>query len=127
MHSEVQIVRGIRDDGSDQRLERGGERLDESFSAAAFAVPAQGRISSPVRLRWGWDVLYVREIAPAVELSYEEAAPKLRERLYSEESVRRTLFMRWAAPFGEDLDIDVHPERLPSEDDPLELAGKSPG
>lgn len=118
-HSPLQMIRMVRDDGSEERLRRPGDAVDRTYSEAVFAIPEEGLVSEPTRVRWGWDLLYVGDIAPAVDLSYEEAEPELRERLYQDDGMRQMLFRRWAEPLSQGRRVELHLERIPEESAPL--------
>lgn len=120
-HSSIQMIRMVRDDGSEQPLGRPGEAIDRTYSRAVFAIPEVGQVSEPTRVPWGWDLLYAGAIHPAIDLSFEEAEPKLRELLYRDDRMRQGLFRRWAQTVGEGVQVEVHPERIPAEADPRAL------
>lgn len=69
-------------------------RSVEEFAAAAFSLRQHGDISVPTRTKWGWDVLYLDSILPAVHLSLPQVAGEIRQKLF--ESARRLAFLAWA-------------------------------
>jgi peptidyl-prolyl cis-trans isomerase C len=72
-------------------------RAVEAFAAAAFTLTQHGEISAPTRTRWGWDVLYLDSILPAVHLTLPQVAGEIRQKLF--ESARRLAFLSWADGF----------------------------
>src|SRR5690606_8789813 len=67
---------------------RRGEMLPE-LEEAAFALQP-GQLSEPVRTRFGYHIVLVRERREVPPPDYEEVAARLREALYQEELERQT-------------------------------------
>jgi hypothetical protein len=100
-------------------FEHGGN-VDRAYADAVFAVPAAGRVTPPVRTAWGWDLILVTEIAPAVNKSFAEAVPELQQMFFYDpdfEGYRENHFLLWAARFGKGVAVEVHPERIPASED----------
>ena len=53
---------------------------DPAFREATFALPAPGAVSAPVRTAFGWHLLYLAEVLPAREATFDDALPELLER-----------------------------------------------
>jgi hypothetical protein len=53
---------------------------DPAFREATFALPAPGTISAPVRTAFGWHLLYLAEVLPARDATFDDALPELLER-----------------------------------------------
>jgi hypothetical protein len=53
---------------------------DPAFREATFALPAAGAISAPVRTAFGWHLLYLAEVLPARDATFDDALPELLER-----------------------------------------------
>ena len=47
-------------------------RLDETYSAAMFAIPEIGRVSPPVRTPWGWDIILWNSVIAEVHATPDE-------------------------------------------------------
>ena len=68
-----------------ERLSRFAEkgRMDPAFSEAAFKVAAKTP-SPPVASAFGWHVIWIETIEPAINRSFEEVEDELRERIVPE-------------------------------------------
>jgi hypothetical protein len=73
---------------------RGG-RFVEEFETAMFEIPEVGRVSPPVRTRFGWHVILLTELHPARTLTRDDVVPALfararheRFRAWTDELVR---------------------------------------
>ena len=74
-------------------------RLHEDYSAALFAVPEIGRVSPPVRTRWGWDIILWDSVVPAVHATQDElVAAALPE-------VKRGFFPLWVNKIAQSLGV----------------------
>ncbi len=86
------------------------EEVDPALSDAAFAIPAVGMISEPIRTEDGWDVVLLTQDEPKTRKSFEEALPALREIVFDE--ARRDAFSAWAAALRDRADVEVFPENF---------------
>lgn len=76
------------------------------FLDATFAIPEAGMVSPPVRTSWGWDVILLARIHPAVDMSIDEVKPELFEIL------RRRLYTQWVEGLVERADTRIHEDVL---------------
>ena len=67
---------------------------DEAFLAASFGLPAAGAVSDPVRSAFGWHLLYLAEVLPPRNASFEEALPEMLERGRATMEFRRVEALR---------------------------------
>jgi peptidyl-prolyl cis-trans isomerase C len=73
------------------------DRLDVAYREALAQLPAIGALSGPVRSDFGWHLILLTQIEPAVNQSLEQAAADIRGKIF--EAVRRRTFLRWAARY----------------------------
>lgn len=71
------------------------DQLDPAYRDALMALPGAGALSGPVRSAFGWHLILVTEVHPAVNQSVDEAAADIRGKIF--EAVRRRAFLRWAS------------------------------
>ncbi|MBI5499831.1 MAG: peptidyl-prolyl cis-trans isomerase [Deltaproteobacteria bacterium] len=83
---------------------------DPAFLEAAFVLAEAGATSEPVRTAYGWHVLYLREVAPARNLSFEAAIPELLEKGEMGIEVQRAMGLVREASAR--LGVRAHPELL---------------
>jgi hypothetical protein len=79
-------------------------------------LTAVGEVAAPVRTPWGWDVIYLAQVTPAVAKSLAEAEPELRDLLFygaDFDGYRQTKFLAWASGFGKGSRIEVFAARIP--------------
>lgn len=84
----------------------------EAFRLGLWGIPAIGRISPPVRTKWGYDVILYWEDSPAMDMRPKAFA-----------SVRTQLFAWWARKIGASLGVQVTID----EDRLAQLAGEAAG
>jgi hypothetical protein len=77
---------------------------EEPFAAAAFAIPAVGRVAPPTRTKLGWDVILLTAIRPKSTRTEEERKAALFPEL------RRGYFNHWAHQYTRGVAIDVDEE-----------------
>jgi hypothetical protein len=74
-------------------------RLDETYSAAMFAIPEIGRVSPPVRTPWGWDIILWDSVVPEVHTPpdqlVEQALP----------DIKRAFFPYWVNRIAQSLGL----------------------
>jgi peptidyl-prolyl cis-trans isomerase C len=70
-------------------------QLDPPYRDALLALPGVGAHSRPVRSSFGWHLILVTQIHPAVNQSVDEAAADIRGKIF--EAVRRRAFLRWTS------------------------------
>jgi hypothetical protein len=76
-------------------------RLDETYTAALFAIPEVGRVSPPIRTRWGWDIIVWDSVVPEVHASEQEiVAAALPE-------IKRSYFPQWVNAIVKNLGVHV--------------------
>lgn len=88
-----------------------------SFADAAFAIRAPGQISPPTRTSWGWDILFLTELAPAESRTLAEAEPEIREMLLERPETaeyRRRKFDAWIQRYVAAARIRLHVDNLPA-------------
>lgn len=106
----VGAERGQKLESARYSTARTGPAVKE-FADAAFSIARIGDVARPVRTAWGWDVLYLYNIIPARKMTFEEAEPELRRRIF--EASRRDAFLRW---------VDAIARRYPTRRDDAALA-----
>ncbi len=67
-----------------------------AFREALWKIPELGRISPPVRTKWGWDIILFWDELPAMDM---------RPRFF--ESVRSQYFLTWSRRLGQTLGVTV--------------------
>jgi peptidyl-prolyl cis-trans isomerase C len=82
------------------------DQIVEPYLAATFAIPEPGMVSPPFRTEWGWDIVLLRKIYPAVDKSVDEARDELFEIL------RRRLYQQWVASLRGQASIEIHEDAL---------------
>ena len=87
----------------------------KEFLDAAMALTQPGDISPVTRTEWGWDLLYLYNIIPAIKQSKEQATPELRQRIFEES--RRQSFLAWVDKLVHAVPVVRHDEQLA--DDPI--------
>jgi hypothetical protein len=74
-------------------------RLHESYTAALFAIPEIGRVSTPARTPWGWDIVLWDSVIPEIHTTPEElvrlALP----------AIKRSYFAIWVARIAQGLGV----------------------
>lgn len=83
---------------------------ERTFAAAAFTLTKPGDISEATRTPWGWDVLFLREVVPAVHLTRAEAEADFRTRFF--EDARKDAFQRWLNALTARHKVTTRPELL---------------
>ena len=79
-----------------------------AFGNAAFAIKEAGRVHSPVRTKWGWDIILLIYILPATAQTFDEALPQIRQTMFSTpqyEGYRRAVFERFLNNMTEGLEV----------------------
>ncbi|HEX5064293.1 MAG TPA: peptidylprolyl isomerase [Kofleriaceae bacterium] len=74
-------------------------QLDETYTGALFAIPEIGRVAPPVRTPWGWDVILLDSIVPAVHLSGEQLVTEALP------DVKRSYFTHWVDKIASGLGL----------------------
>lgn len=77
------------------------ENLDEDYATALYTLPDVGRISSPVRTHWGWDVVLWSGGLPPKEFTRDEIAAEAFPEL------RRQAFQVWVNELVKRLDVKI--------------------
>jgi peptidyl-prolyl cis-trans isomerase C len=96
------------------------DRIVEPYLAATFAVPEPGMVSSPFRTEWGWDIVLLRKIHPAMNQTVDDVADELFELL------RRRLYQQWVASMLERAAVERHDDtlaRMQAADEQARFAG----
>ena len=75
-----------------------------AFADATFAIAEVGRVSTPTRTKYGWDVILLTKIVPARSATYTQALPEMRERIFT--MSRRRAFARWMVKSTGDPEFD---------------------
>jgi peptidyl-prolyl cis-trans isomerase C len=78
----------------------------EPYLAATFAIPEPGMVSPPFRTEWGWDIVLLRRLYPAIDKSVEDVKDEVFEIL------RRRLYQRWVASLLSRAGIEIHEDTL---------------
>lgn len=101
-----------------RRGQHEGGMYAREFVDGAFAIPAVGRVSAPIRTSWGWDVLLLTELLPAEEKTLAEADAEIRDGLIHRvetEPYRRKRFEAWMQRLLAGHEIHLFPDNLPDE------------
>lgn len=86
---------------SDEQPFERQSRVVKPYLDATFAIPEPGMVSPPFRTPWGWDIVFLQALHPAVNTSLEEATGELFE------IVRRRLYAQWVAGLRETARIQL--------------------
>lgn len=82
------------------------DAIVKPFLEATFAIPETGMVSPPVRTQWGWDVILLASVRPAVDMSIDDVKSELFEIL------RRRLYHEWVESLAERADTRIHEDVL---------------
>ena len=82
------------------------DRIVAPYLAATFAIPEPGMVSPPFRTQWGWDIVLLRKIHPAVNKTVDDAKDELFEIL------RRRLYQQWVASLVARARTEIHENAL---------------
>jgi hypothetical protein len=98
--------------------------VDRVFGEAAFSLGGAGEMAGPVRTYYGWDIIYLTDVEPAVRRSLEQAADEIRDLLFYDEDFdgyRQSRFLAWAARLAQGARVEVFAARIPppTDDDAL--------
>jgi peptidyl-prolyl cis-trans isomerase C len=88
------------------------------FAQAAFSVGEVGRVSTPTRTEWGWDIVLLTEIRPPETRTFAEAEPEIREMLLHHPSTaeyRVKKFLTWLERYARAARISVDPTAVPGD------------
>jgi len=69
-------------------------RIQEVYSRATWEIPEPGMVHAPIRSRWGFDVILLVDILPSVNISFEQAIPDLRQKIFARS--RLLAFVHWS-------------------------------
>jgi hypothetical protein len=98
-------------------------RYDSAFREHLFDGPqAAGMVTPPLYTRFGWDLILLTEIFPAIATEFAEAEPELRKALAEEpvyEPQRAAIFNAWYAPLEAKHKVTRSFELLPTDTSPL--------
>jgi peptidyl-prolyl cis-trans isomerase C len=99
---------------------RRGQTVPE-FADAAFSIPAAGQISKPFKTKWGWDLIFLKQIEPPLQLDEDHAAAQIRSKIF--EVSRSRAFTAWVDALVAKHRVTRHDERLDAVtvDSPLSL------
>ena len=83
----------------------------ESYAAATYAIAEVGMVSPPTRTEWqkntwGWDVILLIEIEPAIDKSLDE----VKDELFP--VVRRKAYEAWRKEQGKGMSVEIHEDTL---------------
>jgi peptidyl-prolyl cis-trans isomerase C len=95
----------------------------KEFLDVAMALEKPGDISPVTRTPWGWDLLYLYNIIPAIRQNKEQATPDLRQRIFDES--RSQGFLAWVDKLVQKVPVVRHDELLA--DDNSDGAAGQPG
>ncbi|HEY4060143.1 MAG TPA: hypothetical protein VGM39_26195 [Kofleriaceae bacterium] len=79
--------------------------LDKAYADPLFAIPEVGRVSPPVRTKWGWDVILYTDGLPPLRQTREELAQS------AFADLRRGLFPLWVNGIKKELGTKVEIEQ----------------
>ncbi len=69
-------------------------RIQEVYSRATWEIPEPGMVHAPIRSRWGFDIILLISVLPPVNLSFEQALPDLRQKIFARSRLRA--FIHWS-------------------------------
>jgi hypothetical protein len=97
--------------------------LVPEFGAAAYAVPGVGQVSPPTRTPWGWDLILIVEVVPALHQTPEQLIAGNVQPL-----LRWYFDAAWMKGIAANHAIEVFADRLGAPDeDPREPPAPGPG
>jgi hypothetical protein len=94
--------------------------VDPTYAAATFALKRAGDVTPPIRTKWGWDLIWLSEITPALHQDLAAAEPSLRDTFFYDvdfDRYRQAQFLTWAKQIGGTPRVQVFPERIPAQTD----------
>lgn len=83
-------------------------RAVEEFAKAAFDLVETGDMTGPVRTKYGYHILFLEGIRPAVHMSKEQAAAAIKTSVFEEH--RRQAFLKWVAAHEQRARVVRHPD-----------------
>jgi hypothetical protein len=89
------------------------DQLVKPFADELFELERPGDIGGPVETRFGIHVIYLVEKVPEKNVSFEQARPTVKEKVFPQ--MRRRAFRRWLKKIRDESEcrVEMHPERIP--------------
>ncbi len=91
--AEVAAPWEISHERSPFKFPRHGQ-IQEVYAQATWEIPEPGMVHAPIHTHWGFDVILLVNVLPAVDISFEEAVPDLREKIFAKS--RLLAFVHWS-------------------------------
>ena len=111
-----EIHRKMKDEsnGFTLRAERGTaaeEQLVPEFAQLLFGLEKTGTVAGPVKTRFGFHVIFLEEIQPAIDRPFEEAKEEVLDNVFPE--YRQSAFERYLKKLEQACPVKIHIENIP--------------
>lgn len=105
-------------------------QYDAQFHATVFDGPqVAGMVLPPLLSRFGWDLILLTQIIPAIATDYSAAEPELRRALFEEpvyETQRAQTFTEWYKPLELKHQVTLHLDAIPMSSSTLPTEASPP-
>ena len=112
VHSKVQFVSSVDDNGEKRPQKNAGKVIDRSLAKAVYDIKEVNGVSKAIKTERGWELYFLRHIAPAVDMTYDEAKEDMKKGLFADEAFKKRLFSKRVFELGKKDNIKAHHELI---------------